>query len=1089
MELDGVELELPRSRRGRLLLAWLALHPGPHPRGPLAARFWPDVLDESARSSLRAALAELRRALAGGAACLRATRDAVALGGPGLEVDVRQFAELLRRGELEAAVAACPGPLLTGLDDDWVHDARAEHAARLGAALAALDGAAAAAGDHGRAVRLARQAAALDDLDEAAHRRLMTRLAAAGDRAGALRTFDALAERLRATLAIAPSAATRALADTIRADASPGPADAPAPAVPRALPPPAALAHAATAPFVGREGELERLAALRETTRTTGSRRLVLLTGEPGIGKTRLALRFAAGVAQAGGPVLLGRCSAEPLGAYEPFVEILAHCDAALGAPAVAALAGPAADELARLRAAGPGLAGSDPGARHRLFDALEALLSALAGDAGLVLLVDDLQWADRGTLLLLRALLRSPRPAPVLVIATSRDGEAGPSSPSGTILGELRREGHVEQLALAGLDEDAVTTLATTVLGEAEARRRVPAILERSGGNAFFVGELVRAAAGQPEQEPVPIGVREVIGSRRARLGPAADALLVTAAVTGFRAELRPLLTAAGLPEAIAEDALEELVAARLLREADGELALEFPHALVRDAVYASLGALRRARLHRDVARALIADGAGRHVEQIAHHLGRGPDPADAVPYLEQAADRAMAAAAYEQAATFLASAVTVLDAAHAEDDPRVGPLLAGAGEALLHAADPAAADLRFDQAAAVARRTGDARLLARAALGRCGLGVTIGDVDPGRVALLEEALDRVADTDAALSSALLARLAIELYYAPSRDRSERLAGDAVTAAERSGDPRTTALALGARHVALWRPDRLAERCAVADAMIEAATVAGDAALRLQGHNWRAVDLFEAGDLDGWRREVARHGALAAALRLPAFSWYTPLWAAADALCAGRFEEAAALREQARADGTRAGDPNADLFAEMLLFHERTLRERLDGFDLGWVEDRITTAAAGFAYRPAYAWILAARGRTAEAAAQLETVVAGDLAQLPFDTNWLSALAEIGEATLLLRHRPAAETLLRHLPPYADRQLTAGRAVVTYGCGHRQLGHAAAVLGHREDAAAHYEAAARIDGAAGLRPWAERARAALGAVRAPAPG
>ncbi len=200
----------------------------------------------------------------------------------------------------------------------------------------------------------------------------------------------------------------------------------------------------------------------------------------------------------------------------------------------------------------------------------------------------------------------------------------------------------------------------------------------------------------------------------------------------------------------------------------------------------------------------------------------------------------------------------------------------------------------------------------------------------------------------------------------------------------------------------------------------------------------------------------MRRHGALAVELGVPSFTWYTPLWAAVDALHAGRVDEAAELREQARAEGTQAGDRNAELFAAMLVFEEAIIREDFAPLDLSWVEERIATSATGISYVTAYAWILAASGREGEARSQLRAVAADGFAALPFDANWLSALAEAGEAMVLLRDREAAAHLLARLTPYAGRQTAAGRAVATHGCVDRQLGHAAAVLGRRDEAVAH---------------------------------
>ena len=200
---------------------------------------------------------------------------------------------------------------------------------------------------------------------------------------------------------------------------------------------------------------------------------------------------------------------------------------------------------------------------------------------------------------------------------------------------------------------------------------------------------------------------------------------------------------------------------------------------------------------------------------------------------------------------------------------------------------------------------------------------------------------------------------------------------------------------------------------------MIAAAQAASDPMLQLQGRNWRAVDLFEAGDLSEWRAETARHGALAAELRVPAYTWYTPLWAAVDALHAGRFDEAASSASRPGARARRAGDRNAELFAEMLGFEELAImREDFSQLDLAWVEKRIATSATGIAYRSAYAWILAALGRKAEARTHLTAIAADGFAAMPFDANWLSGLAEAGEATLLLGDRAAAATFSPHSAP-----------------------------------------------------------------------
>ncbi len=1045
LERDGVPLELPRSRRGRALLAWLALHPGMHARGMMAAQFWPEVLDSSARSSLRVALSELRAALGDDAGCLLATREAVGL--DGARVDVREFSAHLAAGDPKSAVAACPGELLRGMDEDWVHAARAEHHAQAVAALAELADAAEVAGDSAAALAWSRQAAALDPLGEQEHRKLMRRLAAGGDRSGALRVGEQLGQRLRGTLGIAPAASTRALIADLRATPQVTPVPLPAPVV-----------RAAEGTFVGRQHELARLSVLVSRP----GRRLVVISGEPGIGKTRLALRAAA---TAPGNVLLGRCVEEPLGAFGPFAEALAQCDAAHGAAVIDALAGPNCAELTLLRDPGASQAGLASGARVRLFDAADTLLAGLAPVA---LVVDDLQWADRGTLLLLAALVRSPRDAALTILTTARQTTGALA----TTLAGLAREGDIQRIALTGLTAPDIAALTQQITPQVSPEAAAT-VRRLSGGNPFYAQELLRAGA----TGAVPESVREALAARRAQLDEAANRLLVQAATFGERVALPPLLHATELDETHAEAALDDLAGANLLRAAAG--GVEFPHALVREAVLADLNPVRRARLHRMAAAALKAT-APSQVEQIAVHLNTAGEPAQAVPFLEQAADRAMAMAAFEQAARYRADAVAALDSAHSPDEHHRGALLAGSGEALLHAGDAAGARVRFKQVTGLARRTRDAKLLARAALGAGGLGVQIADVDGERVGLLEEALHATADSDPATKSALLARLAVELYYAPDRDRSETLSAEAVVTAKASGDSTALASALNARHVALWRPDRLTQRTDVAREMIAAAQTARDPALQLQARNWLITDLFEAGDLTAWRAERARHAGLAEQLRLAAFTWYATLWEAVDELCAGNVEQATLLRERARAEGERAGDSNGWLFAEMLAFCTRLCTGDVENLDVGWVQDRIATSATGPAYRAGYSWALALTGHHDEAHHHLDLLAHDDFALLPFDANWMSAIGEAMEAARIVNHQPTAHAVQQVLAPYAGRPLTAGRAVQTYGSADRQLGHAAALLGDHDTARHWYERAIEIDDANRLWPWTDRARQAL---------
>src|SRR5215207_1206033 len=286
VEVGGAPVAPPAGKRVRALLAWLALNPGLHPRSEVAAQFWPDVLDESARASLRVALSAARASLGDAAPLLVATRDRVGL--EDVWVDARAFASLCAEGRDEDALTLRRGELLAGIDDDWVYEARDAFSVRLSQALADAVG---RAQTPQQALALARERVAADALSEAAHRDVIRLLAAGGDRGAALLHYNRLSQQMRESLGVPPSAETRALVEEIRAGAGPV---APAALVPFASP--ALLGRSTRSRFVGRDPQLARLRAAWGRARV-GEARLALVAGEPGIGKTRLLTELARTVA------------------------------------------------------------------------------------------------------------------------------------------------------------------------------------------------------------------------------------------------------------------------------------------------------------------------------------------------------------------------------------------------------------------------------------------------------------------------------------------------------------------------------------------------------------------------------------------------------------------------------------------------------------------------------------------------------------------------------------------------------------------------------------------------------------------------
>jgi tetratricopeptide (TPR) repeat protein len=884
-------------------------------------------------------------------------------------------------------------------------------------------------------------------------------LAVARDLPAAIDAYERLRERLATELGLAPSAKTRALVNELRASAVESATEPTAP--PLTLPPPPALlARRFRSGFAGREREL---AALRECWRlaTTGERTLALVAGEPGIGKTRLAIELAARLRPDDPLVLYGRCHEEALVPYRPFVEALGPL-VAVNPPV-----GDLHPLLPELRAAEPERDGE--GARFRFFEAVDRLLVGAAGERPTLLLLDDLHWADEPALLLLSHLARSPQRGRLLVLGTYRDTDLGRGHPLTSALADLRRDPGFERVRLRGLDPADARQLMAGWLRVEEVPGLAPVVHSETDGNPFFIEEVLAhlRETGRPIAElGVPESVREAIGRRVESITEPAGRALSIAAVIGREFELGVLARVADLSTGELEELMEEALRAGLVYEdprSAGRLA--FSHSLVREALYAEPSITRRVRLHSRVAAALEAldvETPGRHLDEIAYHLYQAASAGEAgraVVYATRAATRAMARLAYEDAAVHCAHALEILSRDGREANAaRRCELLLTLGEARLRAGQRDDAREAFTEAARFARGRDDAPSLARAALGFAGLGVTIVEVDGPAVALLDEAVAAVGEADQALRARLLARQAVELYYAPSRDRSDELSREAVAAAHTSGDPAALGFALNARHVALWRPDGLEERLQIADEMIALGDQLPE--IGMQGIHWRVVDLFEAGDLAAWRDAVEEHARRAEQLRLPAYGWYEPVWRATLAALDGRFEEAQRLADQARSEGARAGDANADLFAEMLGHFTRILTRRFADMDLEFVEDKVASSPAAASYRTSLVWIQAERGQLDEARRHWEVVAAADFATIPFDANWLSAMGEIAEAALLLGDAPRAAVAYELLAPYASSSLAAGRAVVTYGSAEHHLGLLALASGRPALALEHLERA-----------------------------
>jgi DNA-binding SARP family transcriptional activator len=606
----------------------------------MAARFWPDVLDSSARASLRSAVWSLRRALGpDGGAHLVASRDAIAL--EDAWCDAVEFQRLVAAGSLEEALELCQaGDLLAGFEDEWALVARDEHRAAVADALGALAGQARDAGDLGAAAGWARKRLTLDPLSEDAARSLMDVLAAGGDRAGALAAYAKLRERFREELAMTPSAETRELAASIRAGGE-------------------ERASATTgSPLVGREAPLAKLvAAWREAAAGTGG--VVCLSGEGGIGKTRLASELLDRAAAAGART--ASCAALDLGGSAPFglwAELLRELSRDLPSPPPD-VAWPA--DVARLA---PHLgAASVPSAspeleRARLFEAIVELLEWASFDRPLMLLIEDIHVADAASLELAAYAGRRLGRLPVLMIFTRRDlprpAEVDALEHALRARGLLRLE-----LALGPLPRGELGRLVDSVaqLDHDDVERVVSA----AEGNPLLAVESARALAGG--ERTLPASLRGAVRASFSTLSPDARSLAAFAAVAARELEPDEIETLAlgGLPHAATE-----AIDSGLLVAHEGRIG--YRHALLREAVYAELPDPERAWLHETLARALDDAASPDRAAEVARHLRLAHRDAAAVEHLRRAAQHARAVGALAEAQSFLEEALLI-----GEPEPRL--------------------------------------------------------------------------------------------------------------------------------------------------------------------------------------------------------------------------------------------------------------------------------------------------------------------------------------------------------------------------------------------------------------------------------
>jgi hypothetical protein len=753
--------------------------------------------------------------------------------------------------------------------------------------------------------------------------------------------------------------------------------------------------------------------------------------------------------------------------------------------------------------------------ARFRLFDALASLLATVAGRRPLVVVLDDLHWADASSVLALEFLGRTLPDLPILALAAYRHSEAHAREDLAAALGGIART--ATRLPLEGLSRADVGRLATARahgLGPDAAAAIGPglvaAVHHASAGNPFFVDELVQLLASQgrlhgddrlaPDPLPLPHGVRDTIRRRLAPLDEASMQTLRAAAVIGGQFRLVTLARVMGGSPAAILERLDAPLRAGLVTAADARGHFAFVHALVRDTLIGGIGATERARLHlrtAEVLEQLYGDDVEPHLAEIAHHFLQGASEGGArraVAFAARAAQRAIGQFAYDEAARLYGRAIEVAAALPA-DELRAWELHHGLGEALMRSGEVDESHRALHTAVEHARNLEDPSALGQTALATTLPGFSAGLVEPELVAVVEEALARLdvhrADdparraADDALRCRLRVQLALALYWSPQRERREQLVAEALALARAifSGEPaqrslaqraladRTLAFALAQGFLAAWGPDTVERGLPISVEALELCERTNDAELAMQIRLWRISLLLELDDPVRADAEIEAYGAAARRLGQPRTLVYDPLHRAMRAHMCGEFAEA----ERFTAEAAEVADDVRRSMAPMIADAQTFLLRRSQGrhHDLEpFVRANADRRPAIRRWRCALALLLGEVGRVDEARKELDQLAEDDFASLPRDASWLLAMSLLAELCTLLGDRPRARCVYGLLAPYEGRNVVAIGAAY-YGPVARFLGLLAMTIGEDERALGHLETARSAAQRMGARPTA----------------
>ena len=855
--------------------------------------------------------------------------------------------------------------------------------------------------------------------------------------------------------------------------------------------------------FLGRDEELGRIDACLRDARH-GSAQVVAVSGVAGIGKSSLATNLSKRARSLGFDCVRGQCyEGDDPPPFHPWAEVFREfADSHDPQVTLDLLGSGAADVVQMSPSLRNTLSGVDelpilePGqARARFFDSVVAFFGAASKRKPLMVLFEDVHWADSASLQLFETTVRQLGRGRIVWVFTYRDTEVRNSDRLGQLLVTLHRESTLVGVPLKRLsDSDTSQLLSSTLPAETEGST-LQVLVELSQGNPLFAIELARyvreegasafvsGLGARRGKIPIPGGIAGVIARRMANLNRSCRKTLAFAAVIGATFSLNELSDVLGVPD---DDVLEDLESATaagvVVESVDGE-SYSFSHILFRQAMYGELGAARRARIHRRIADRLerrTARMAHPPLSELAHHFFQavaGADSERALHYTMLAAADAQQRFAYEDAARLYAQALEALDLRHANDDResnlRRCDLLLYLGEAQSLAGDPGGSRESYVKASRLADELDSPDRLARAALRGSGSLLQSLIVDDASIHSLEETLDKLRPGDSALRARVLSRLALTLYYHPSGDRRRRLelSDEAVEIARARGDSETLYWALISRHWALWGPASAQERLAVVDELVVLGEKLNSPAMSARAQLYRVGAYLELCDLDRVEEEVEVVENRAVELRIPLFQWSAGYMKSTLALLRGEFAAAEELRVQSFASGTRTESDSAYLVSLLQVANRCFLLGRMDDV-APEIEPLIEQGLPFPILRCAQVLAQWTEGRVDESRRGFREIMAGGLGAIPENNLRMVALGLLTALATGLGERKAARDLYEAIQPYEDTMIVAGNASACMGSTHYHLGLCAWAFGDGQSARDHLAKATAIHRRIGALPW-----------------